>query len=323
MAQRRLVILALLLCVLAGLLPPSVQAASTTEALEPISPNQKCVLTLNYRHGDTNFEGIPVKVYRIAEVSADFQYTLTSAFAESGVILNGVQSSSEWNVIRSTLESYIVGNRITPTLAESTDQAGQVHFYSVSTGMYLVAAAETVTEAGTYIFNSTLIALPSLGADGRWQYQVSASPKPDLLPPIGPDEKEEFRVIKLWKGDEGKNSRPASVTVEIFRNGVSYETVTLSATNLWTYSWTADKDHADWSVVERNVPAGYRATVDDRTTTFLVTNTWKPDDSDDIIDPPKTGDTSNVLLYVLLMFLSGSLLVILGMAEKRRAYEKS
>jgi hypothetical protein len=57
-------------------------------------------------------------------------------------------------------------------------------------------------------------------------------------------------------------------------------------------------------------------TVEERESTFVLTNTWTP--TDPVPDkPPQTGDTSNILLYILLMIGSGSMLIILGVTGKK------
>ena len=317
MAERRMGIIALLLCFCLCLLPIPAQAASTADALEPIDPTKKCDFTLSYRCDGKSCADIPVAIYRIADVSADCLYTLTSAFAPTNLVINGIQTSGEWDTMRTTLESYILAEGISPSHTGTTDSSGQIHFASIDPGIYLVA--ETVTESGSY-FASTLVALPTLGTDGLWQYQVAVSPKPELLPPIEPDEKIQLKVVKLWRGDAGLSTRPQSVTVEIFRNGASQETVLLFEENNWSYIWAAEKDNASWTVVERNVPAGYASSLSKKDTTFTLTNTWITENPDDIPtdDPPKTGDTSHLLLYLVLMYISGGSLILLGIAEKRK-----
>jgi hypothetical protein len=70
-------------------------------------------------------------------------------------------------------------------------------------------------------------------------------------------------------------------------------------------------------VVERNVPQGYTMTVEERESTFVLTNTRIPTDPDDPGRLPEMGDTLNILLYVLLMFVSGSMLIVLGITGKK------
>lgn len=323
MAARRMGIIVFLLCVCLCLTPVSAQAVSTTGAAAPIATEKDCSLTIHYRSEGTGFSAIPVKLYKVAEVSGDFQYSLTAPFAATGLVLNGIQSNSEWNAIRSTLEACILANGIEPTQTAETDASGQAAFQQLRPGLYLVSAVHVVQDSLRCSFGSALIALPGLGEDGVWQYQVEVAAKPEILPPE-PDEEIQLKVLKLWKGDAGKTVRPTTIDVEIFCNGISYQTVTLSEENNWSYTWTALDDGAVWVVVERNVPAGYTMTVEERTTTFVLTNTWNPDTPvTPPIDTPETGDSSNILLYTTLMYTSGAMLIILGIRGKRRRYEET
>ena len=166
--------------------------------------------------------------------------------------------------------------------------------------------------AKTCTFEPALVALPGLGAEGLWQYDVAVAAKPDIL--TQPDADVEMKVLKLWKGDESRSDRPKSIEVEIFRNGESYETITLSAENNWSYTWTAKDDGTNWNVVERNIPEGYTMTVEERDTAFVLTNTRSTPGT----PPPVTGDSANIMLYVVLLFLSGSMLIILSIIGKRK-----
>lgn len=312
-------IIGFLFCLCLCLLPSHVKAVSTTSAAEPISPTQNCTLTIAYGYDGKAFADVPVKLYKIADVSADFQYTLTSSFRNSNLVLNGVSAVSEWNVIRTTLESYIIANRIQPDASAVTNGEGRITFSAQKPGMYLAVPGEVIQSDAHYVFGSALIALPGLGTDGKWQYEITVTAKAEVLPPISPDEVTEFKVLKLWKGDAGRKDRPKSVEVEIFRNGISYQTVVLSAEKNWSYSWKAPADNSRWCVMERNVPSGYKPTVEKKETSFILTNerhTDSPGNSPG--NPPKTGDTSHILLYTVLMYVSGMALILLGVIRKRR-----
>ena len=315
MAARRMGIIAILLCCLL-LRPIGAQAAATTQAVEPVSPQQLCALTVTYTCDGTSLTDLPVKLYKIADVSADYQYALTDAFADSALILNGVQSTGEWNVIRSTLETYVLANGVEPDAVIETDEVGQAQFEALPTGLYLVSAQRGTVGETICCFDAALTALPALGDDGRRQYRAEIVPKGELLPPITTDELTEFKVVKLWKGDYGRTDRPNSVEIEIFRDGVSDRRVTLSQENQWTYCWSAENDGTVWKVTERNTPAGYTATVEQRETSFVVTNARNGENFDEP-SVPQTGDTSRILLYVLVMNAAGIMLVILGLMRKR------
>ena len=87
----------------------------------------------------------------------------------------------------------------------------------------------------------------------------------------------------------------------------------LSEDNHWAYQWKAKDDGSVWKVVERNIPSGYTMTVEERENSFVLINMW-PTDTPNI---PQTGDTSNIMLWSVLMIISGSVLIILGITGKR------
>lgn len=316
MAKRRIGIIAFILCICLYLIPCQVQAASTADAKEPISTNENGFLTISCCSGGIAFSELPVKLYKIADVSADYQYTLTSSFEKSNLILNGIQTVGEWNVIRSTLETYLLANDITADFNAKTDFEGKASFDALKPGLYLAITERIIQDETIYVFDSALIALPGMGADGLWQYQVDATSKSEIIPPSEDDEKIELKVLKLWKGDSGSSARPTAIEVEIFRNSTSYQTVKLSEDNHWTYTWSAKNDGSEWKVVERNIPTGYTMTIEERETSFVLTNTLNLDNPN-VPDAPQTGDTSNIMLWVILMIVSGSMLIILGITGKR------
>ena len=313
MAKRRVAVMVFLLCLFMVWKPCYVQAASTADAQELISPDEACSLTMAYRYDGKNFSNHQVKLYKIAEVSADFRYSLAAPFASSGLILNDVRSVGEWNVIRSTLESHILAYNVGADLTGVTDQDGQVCFQTLKPGLYLAITEHVLENGWIYEFDSALVALPGLGTDGLWEYEVAVNPKSKAIPPAETDEEIEFRILKLWKGDSGRSDRPKNIEVEIFRNGVSHQTVILSEDNHWAYQWKAKDDGSVWKVVERNIPSGYTMTVEERENSFVLINMW-PTDTPNI---PQTGDTSNIMLWSVLMIISGSVLIILGITGKR------
>ena len=321
MAKRRVGLIAMILCLC--LLPRTVFAASTADAKETIATDRACSLNVSYRCDGNAFDGQSVKLYKIAEVSGDARYTLTPDFGASGLILNGIQTNGEWNVIRSTLEGFILANKVAPELVGVTDEKGEVRFDGLEPGLYLTSGVRATQGDLTYAFASALVAMPGLSADGYWQYEVSVAAKPRVIPPSDPDQDISYKVLKLWKGDEDLPDRPIQIEVEIFCNGSHFKTVILSEENHWSYSWTAKNDGANWAVAERNVPEGYRMTMEERGTTFVLTNVWVSDDPDAPINPPPTGDTSNIYLYAVLMFASGAMLIILGMTGKRKRHEET
>lgn len=315
---KRIGIIAFLLCFCVFLMPQNVYAVSTTNAQEEILTDKECSLTITYNCDSNAFSQLPVRLYKIAQVSNDYQYTLTSSFKGSALLLNGIRTTDEWNTIRSTLESYILANNIQADYTANTDELGNADFKSLKPALYLAITENTVKDETTYIFDSALVALPSLNEQGTWQYVCAVNAKSQIIPPTDEEKEIQLKVLKLWKDDNTTQERPKSVEIEIFKNGTSYQKVTLSVDNNWTYNWAVIDDGSDWKVVERNIPSEYTVTIEERGTSFVVTNTLISDITDSS-SSPHTGESHNVMLYVTLMFLIGIILIALGCAGKRKS----
>ena len=64
-------------------------------------------------------------------------------------------------------------------------------------------------------------------------------------------------------------------------------------------------------------------TVETKDNSFILTNTYTPQNPEETPDTPQTGDTSNIMLYVILMLVSGSMMIILGIIGKRNSNEET
>ena len=84
------------------------------------------------------------------------------------------------------------------------------------------------------------------------------------------DQKTSLTVAKVWAGEQ---PHPDAVTAVLLANGEARETVTLSAENNWQHTWTALDASVNWSAVEQDVPAGYKATYETNGQTVTITNT--------------------------------------------------
>ena len=324
MAERRMGIIAALLCFCLCFTPVTAFAAKTSDAKEPINTKNECSLEVFYRHEISVFSGHEIKLYKVADVSETAEYSLVPALKKTGLVINGIQTNGEWKTIRSTLEIYVLLGALKPLKTAVTDENGRVNFTGLEPGLYLVSGLNDSRNGWTYIFDSALVALPGLDENGYWKYDVTVNSKSEVLPPTDSDEEIELKVLKLWKGDEKKINRPSSIEVEIFRDGKLFETVELSEKNNWSYSWKVKNDGAKWAAIERNVPKGYSMTLEIRERAFVITNTVIPENPDvPPVVPPDTGDTSNILLYTALMFVSGAMLLIFGITEKRNRHEEN
>lgn len=83
---------------------------------------------------------------------------------------------------------------------------------------------------------------------------------------------ETVNVRKVWVIDDG-GERPDSVSVQLMRDGEPFgDPVTLNDANDWSYAWNDLESGHNWTVVELNVPDGFKATVSRSGDTFTIIN---------------------------------------------------
>lgn len=262
-------------------------------------------LTLTYGYEGEPLADAEIRIYRVAEISRYADFVLTGAFAELPVEVNQVKTQQEWNQVASTLSAYVTAMSISADGQAVTDSGGAVHFASLPLGLYLVEGLRVDVEGGYRQFDSFVISVPDLDETDAWVYDVQAKPK-SVFQEVTPQQIT-YTVNKLWKDEGYSHLRPRSISLELYCNGTLVETVTLSAENDWSYSWTAPDDGGLWQVVEADVPEGYTVTMEQKDTFFFVTNGY-----DDPEKPPKTGDITDLRLPMILMCVAGLGLVVLG-----------
>ena len=275
-------------------------AASTTEASEKVHLRSDCTLDVTYSSGGMVFAGQDIKLWHIADITEDAQYALAGSFRSYPIQVTGTSSQSEWDEMTITLNSYILADGIAADQTAKTDARGKVVFDNLTAGIYLV---------------SSLAAVPGVDSEGQWVYSVSARPKMSVHTPAKGEVT--YKVVKAWR--DGGRGRPVSVSVEVRRDGQLQQSVTLSAENNWMYTWKAVDDGSVWTVNEVNVPAGHTVGIQRSGDTFSITNT-KPETPAG--NNPKTGDTTNMTLYVLLMAASGLALLVVGIVLRKKSHAK-
>lgn len=317
MAERKILIWLILLTLCIAIMPFG-SALAADEGM--INPEADASLTIAYRCEDLAFPGLQLELYKIASVSADFSFTLEKSFLGHGLEINGVESTAEWNTVRTTLEALIVSKNIGPTATAATNEEGEVSFGDLKPGLYFVTAASGEQDGTKCSFDCALVSLPSYGGDGALEYHVAVAAKPTMIS-LGDIE---YKVIKLWKDENDPGYRPKSIEVEIYKNRKLHETVVLSEKNNWTYTWTAPNDGSRWLTTEKKVDESYILSVERREASFVLTNTLgsnRPDNPPK--PPPPTGDSSNIMLYSILMYASGAVLIVLGITGRRKRHEKT
>lgn len=295
----------LLIVVLSAIAVNNVSALSTADAKELIDASKKCSLTLTYKVDDKRLEGLAIEIFQTATVTRDFQYSMTGVFSDYPIEINRIKTQGEWNSVTDTVGAYITADKIAPLATATTDKNGIVKFENLPVGIYYVRWTGNETVDPVSGFAPFMIAVPGVGDDGKWIYDVTAFPKPGMMPTPDTDK---FTLVKLWKDGNQTGKRPAKISVDIFRNGDLYKSVELTAAENWSYTWNTDGTYT-WTAVERNIPSGYTVSIQSKDgNTIQITNTNESVPP----RPPQTGDDSHLFFWVIMMFLSGAVLILLG-----------
>ena len=285
-------------------------AASTTDVKGKVEQRDDCTIEIEYSSDGHTFEGENIKLYHVADISENAEYSLHGVFADYSVKVTGTSSQTEWDEMTLTLNSYILADKITPDYEAATDADGKVKFENLSVGLYLVSSVRTESDGTYYVFESFMISLPGVDENSSWIYDVTAKPKMSEDKPSKGEV--EYKVVKTWK-DDGNNSRPTSVEVGIYKDGIIQGVTELNAENGWMYSWTTVDDGSVWTVTETEVPSGYKVGIQRNGDTFNVMNAYTGGGS------PKTGDSSNIGFYLIIMALSGAAFVTFGLVRRKYA----
>lgn len=285
---------AVVLCLLLVLcnMPSAASAAASEPYPFPVIDdlNRLCSLSVNI-----GAPGVPVRVYRVADVSADVRFTLTGDFTRYNVSLDNM-TSTKWRDLAQTLRGYVFLDSLTPCRAGMTNGEGIAVFSDLPVGLYLVDADAYKDPEGsgkTIQPAAFTVCLPNWEAEtdeatgaitgGHWQYNVSARPKYRDLD----GEITMRRVLKVWDDAGNEANRPARITVSLLKNGEIYDTVELTAENNWRHAWEELDGSADWTLVETG-GSGYTVSVSLQGLTFVLTNSYSPPDTPDNPDNPLT-----------------------------------
>ena len=277
-------------------------------AITPLDPDAEVELTLNYQKDGTAFADLTVNIYRVAKANADGTFELIDPFYYYPINIHDVMRQEQWTNIASTLNSYIVADKLDPDKTVQTNSEGRAQFTGLQTGLYFVQEVVAENAVGTYVFNQFMVYLPTPQPDGSFDYSVEANPKCTEFVP-----KTQYTVNKLWQDAGRQDDRPKEITVDIYKDGKLQESQVLNADKNWSYTWyVSGDDYGKWTVVERSVAEPYKVTVQQNGNTFSIINTCQT-----ATDSPQTGNTFTPLPWILGMCLSGIMMLILGVYDRR------
>jgi len=219
--------------------------------------------------GSKPIEGIHWKIYRIGEV-IDNEYVLTGDYEDYPVNLSDL-TSENINGTAKALESFVIGDEL-PCLAEcDTADDGTASFSALETGLYLAVAKSVKIEHNLYKASPLLFEVKA-GDTGESEIFPKMYSNSTLA-----GEQSYYTVKKVWVDNEdGAKMRPVDVTVDLYKDEVLTDTITLSLDNNWEYRWENLDPEAEWRVVEREIPVKYEVIIDYNSTQYLIKNTYNP-----------------------------------------------
>lgn len=243
----------------------------------------------------SNLTDIPVEVTIKDTIPAHTTYV------EGSVDSNGTYANGEleWDLTVGAWESVLVSFKVM-VVDEEVDVINKA---------YVLEGNNTYTsnEVKNYV-NASSVPVDPIP-------EPTPVPTPDPTPDPGEDDGriyKSFVFTKVWNDNNDKlGKRPDSITVELYQDGVYVTDVILSKENGWTDTailmYSKDDHVYEWTMKEKNVPAGYVASY--KQSECTVINTLK--ELSTVTNGPGTGDDSNLGFF--LGAAAVSLIAIIGL----------
>jgi len=303
-------------------------------------------LTVVLRYDDAPLPGIRISVCRVAEIrenNGSITFDTVAAFIGAGADFSNLGTAERNLAQAAILDAYAAAHNISRSTALTNSLGGAI-FEDLPAGLYLVAQDDM--EDSEYSMVPYLVMVPSIDQSTKiTDNDVISHPKTE--PTKRDAETISVSVYKLWTG--GCN-HPSSIQVQLYCNGSPFGApVTLHSGNYWSHTWDNLNPDDTWTVDEPNVPAGYTKTVSGCARNgFIITNTKceggtpgptcaptctpgptcppgttptpKPGKPGKPGDSPKTGDESNIPLWIALFVVSilGLIAMLRILIGKRR-----
>ena len=239
------------------------------------------ILTTVDKESETPISGAVFRIYHIATVKAVTEgvlYTYTDNFKDNGMEIGNLSD----NYLPVHLSAYAMYKAI-PYSEKSTDENGKVIFENLDCGAYLIVPMDIDCE---YVSPTPFtVAIPIKNTThNTWIYHIDATPK-IMRGTIAVDKQSGIKVEKKW---ENTNTPPESITVALVKDGVIEETVELSESNNWFCEWKNLDKHHSWSVIEIDVPKGYRVSYEATQMSVIITNTGEGKPEEPTTKPEET-----------------------------------
>ncbi len=229
-------------------------------------------IIINYTYNDNPLDDVDFRVYQVAKLTENGIYEMMGDFADIEIDFYQLEVTSYWINLKNEIEHYVDYKMIKPEYEFITDDAGNYNLDDLDLGLYYITA--DFTDDGLYAYYSEplLIFVGQYDEDvERWVYEFTITPKISMF---SLDHPATITVNKTWENINNETVIPNSIEVELYCNGIVYDTVTLSEENLWSYTWqNIDLDQV-WAVCEKTTLTDFEVSYDRNYYTFEIINTY-------------------------------------------------
>lgn len=295
----------------------------TALAYEPIDNDHLTSLTLNVTEDDPKnpgtaiaLAGVNFHLYRIATVSADVSYTLTDAFAESGIDLNAIDDAGDMSEAADKLQAFISENSVADTMNAISDTQGTLTFKDMKPGVFLVLGDAMENGGYAYSFSPVMVALPMLDVND-WIYDLTSDLKMERT-----EQYMQLTIIKTWAKDSNHRSRrPSKIEIDLLCDGEIAATVELNKANGWKYTFESLSAAHEWTLQEHEFSKYYTPTYGEleydskEEAHITVTNTYKN-------PTPGVPQTGMLWWPVPVLAFAGLLLFVTGWMMNRKGKQQ-
>lgn len=281
-----------------------------------VDTSKSTSITVNFSPNNIQAKNVGFKIYKVADVTSDFEFILTKEFENYSISLEGIDQDG-WRKLAGTLAPYAINDSIKPIKENKTNWEGKASFNNLEVGLYLVVGDKYYYEDYIYTPLPFFICLPTYDSNNKLKYNIDSVVKHESKHIEDTDEKTISRKVIIVWDDENKDNRPLGITLCLYRDGEVYDTVVLNSENNWKHVWYELDSNYSWYIKEKDTTDKYTSSVITEGVTFVITKTYvesegegnitKPDD-----DTPKLPTTGVLWWPVPYLAITGIILFLIG-----------
>lgn len=314
--RKRFFSICLIVFVLCNLISLNVFASDDID----FSEDTKGSILIDYTYNSNPLDDVNFKVYYIASFISYEEIQTNDKFLDFDIEYTQLSSEEYWITTRDNLRNYISLNQIPADMEFVTDDFGKYKLEDLSLGLYYIEAENVVEETEIYFSEPIMIFVGQYDdEEDKWLYNFSVIAK---ISAMSYEPYPAITVTKVWENTDDEFVENQNIEVELYRNGILYDTVILSEENSWKYTWYEMDCTADWSVLEKITLQDYHVDYSHDIYDFTITNTYTGEEPSDEPEEeiPQTGSFANQIPIFagigLVLILVGFILKIIGKSHE-------